>query len=397
MTTDRNCAIDFSPFVHKFADDMSRFKCMRNLVRLSFYATNFKREPQRQWGPITLYDSYTSARDEIAKWMGGWAGKCVQEIYQIATGAIKAYAPVGAPDWSDKVMHELEKDFGTQWPYRDKPRDGGESGVINRTWMKKVFNGEAMRKINQAALSDGCARFDRWALLFLKCGNYDDGLDKYLDGWVDGLLPPQIQIPTDFDPRGEVAAPPPALLEAMAIAENWNGQFRSDTDTGFRSWPRFGEEEFMQLRGESRSCSKWNYYVLVGHLYPRDLQYGELGNMASGDEEVQVIELIFDRAGKVNATRRGDVYTGEPGEELEDVEEREEMFHQSIEDAETVAKSNGARAAELAHLKKTIQTNPASSTTVKLPLHQQQGKSDNTTVLLIASAAAIAAIAIAYN
>lgn len=62
MTTDRNCAIDFSPFVHKFADDMSRFKCMRNLVRLSFYATNFKGLPQRQWGPITLYDYIHSAQ-----------------------------------------------------------------------------------------------------------------------------------------------------------------------------------------------------------------------------------------------------------------------------------------------------------------------------------------------
>ncbi len=80
------------------------------------------------------------------------------------------------------------------------------------------------------------------------------------------------------------------------------------------------------------------------------------------------------------------VYTGEPEEEL----------HQSNEDAAVVAKGEAAREAVRAHMSKTFQVVPRGSTTVKIPLHQQQQAGDYSTAVMVASAAAIAALALVF-
>ncbi len=239
---------------------------------------------------------------------------CASDVFKIANGALTVYSGSQAQGWADAVIAELKQDFGQMWHFIDKPREqdatgmaGRKSGPINLEWVKRVLNGNGVRMINDAILHDKGAGFNRWALHYLKCTIPEVVGDestftqaRYFGGWIDGIPPPPMQIPAEFDPRGGVATPPPetiaALLRTLAIAENWNGQFSYDTITGSSSWPVFGEDELLQLRGESRSASKWNYYILMGHLYPTTL----IDSMEELDEGItpadgEIIQAVFTR------------------------------------------------------------------------------------------------------
>ena len=390
MTTEvnqqqRTCLVDFSPVVNDFAASMSQFKSVRAFIKLDWFVPKYTAGDQM--GPLSRFASYTDAQDEIVAWMTKWSSMSASEVFEITRGALHAYADTGSPNWPDTVSQHLEKDFDTMWPYREKPKEG----PINLEWTRRVLNGNAVRIINDAALSDELDRLKRFVLVYLRVKPELD-ISALLPVWIDSIPPPQMEIPIELDPRDEGLAPErlTALLRTMAIAENWNGQFGYNSDKDIRSWPLFGVDELMHLHKDDRSTSKWNWYIIMSHLKP-DLARDYSGSFLEAREPTEydkgIVHRIMQYLGALKGEHSTAAYSGEPGEEL----------HQSQEDAAAASKSDNARAAVSKKNRVSFQKIPAMVKSAKTPLHQQQAAPDNSKLILVASAAAIAAIIVAYN